>query len=503
MLYWPGFALLGGVVFPTGKAVGDGTNPASTDATGTGTFNASLGVDIEKVHGPLYGALNLWATYSGSSTVTPPSPANAPPLAPLTTSYPLQLTALAVAGYFFESEAAVALYVNFLERGDTTINGTTAGRKRPAADDRRRDRAGPRRRRLAAVGFALRRRPRVVVRAQRAGRRRGNGLAGPRLAVTPAGRSPSAQARALTRAPGRLCSRAVIDIRLLRETPDEVRQAYARLGAPIDLDGVIAADARVRDLKNESQTLQAAQNKISKEIGRVPAGPEREQGPGRQLRAQARHRGEGRRAHRRGGEARGALAGAPQPAAPVGPRRQGRQREQGRARGGPEEDLRLRPQAALGPRHGARHHRLRAGREDLRLALLRAQGVGRAAAARAHHLHARSAHAEARLRRDLPALHGPPRVPGRHRQPPEVRREPLSRRRGGLLVHPDRRGPGHQPLSRGDRRRRAPADPPRRLHRLLPARADGGRPRHPRHQARPPVRQGGAGEVRPPGDLHG
>ncbi len=68
----------------------------------------------------------------------------------------------------------------------------------------------------------------------------------------------------------------MIDIRLLRETPDDVRLAYARLGAPIDLDGVIAADAHLRDLKNESQTLQAAQNKMSKEIGRVPAGPERE-----------------------------------------------------------------------------------------------------------------------------------------------------------------------------------------------------------------------------------
>jgi seryl-tRNA synthetase len=68
----------------------------------------------------------------------------------------------------------------------------------------------------------------------------------------------------------------VIDIHLLRETPDDVRQAYAKLGAPIDLDGVIAADVRLRDLKNESQTLQAAQNKMSKEIGRVPAGPERE-----------------------------------------------------------------------------------------------------------------------------------------------------------------------------------------------------------------------------------
>ena len=119
MMYWPGFALLASVVLPTGKAVGDGTNPASTDATGTGTTSASLGVDLEKVHGPLYGALYLWGTYSASNTVTPGS------TGALTTSYPLQLTALAVAGYVFQNEAAIALYVNFLERGDTSINGAT------------------------------------------------------------------------------------------------------------------------------------------------------------------------------------------------------------------------------------------------------------------------------------------------------------------------------------------------------------------------------------------
>ncbi len=45
--------------------------------------------------------------------------------ASLTTSFPLQLTALAVAGYVFENEAAAALYLNFLERGDNTLNGTT------------------------------------------------------------------------------------------------------------------------------------------------------------------------------------------------------------------------------------------------------------------------------------------------------------------------------------------------------------------------------------------
>ncbi len=68
----------------------------------------------------------------------------------------------------------------------------------------------------------------------------------------------------------------MIDIRLLRENLEEVRQGYARLGAPIDLDKVIAADARARDLKNESQTLQAAQNKISKDIGRAAPGADRE-----------------------------------------------------------------------------------------------------------------------------------------------------------------------------------------------------------------------------------
>jgi len=69
----------------------------------------------------------------------------------------------------------------------------------------------------------------------------------------------------------------VIDLRLLREKPEGVRAGYARLGTDIDLDAVIAQDARVRDLKNESQTLQAEQNRLSKEIGRAAPGEAREQ----------------------------------------------------------------------------------------------------------------------------------------------------------------------------------------------------------------------------------
>src|SRR5262249_37494552 len=75
---------------------------------------------------------------------------------------------------------------------------------------------------------------------------------------------------------GRVHCRAVIDIRLLRDKPDEVRAAYDRLGGAVDLTRVIAADARVRDLKNDSQSLQAEQNRLSKEIGKAAAGEARE-----------------------------------------------------------------------------------------------------------------------------------------------------------------------------------------------------------------------------------
>jgi seryl-tRNA synthetase len=69
----------------------------------------------------------------------------------------------------------------------------------------------------------------------------------------------------------------VIDIRLLRENPDEVRAGYARLGGDIDLGPVILQDSLLRDLQNESQTMQAEQNRLSKEIGRAAPGEAREQ----------------------------------------------------------------------------------------------------------------------------------------------------------------------------------------------------------------------------------
>ncbi|HSS39394.1 MAG TPA: hypothetical protein VLT58_11545 [Polyangia bacterium] len=117
MLYWPGFALVGSLIFPTGKAAGSGTNAAGTDATGTGTLNASLGAAFEKIHGALYFDVQAWVTYSRDRTVDTPG------FGSTTTSFPLQLTALGVVGLVFDSEAALAAYVSFLDRGDTSLNG--------------------------------------------------------------------------------------------------------------------------------------------------------------------------------------------------------------------------------------------------------------------------------------------------------------------------------------------------------------------------------------------
>lgn len=62
----------------------------------------------------------------------------------------------------------------------------------------------------------------------------------------------------------------MIDIRLMREQPDEVRAGLRRVGADIDLDGLLASDENVRRLKTESENIKAEQNRLSKEIGKAP-----------------------------------------------------------------------------------------------------------------------------------------------------------------------------------------------------------------------------------------
>ena len=158
-------------------------------------------------------------------------------------------------------------------------------------------------------------------------------------------------------------------------------------------------------------------------------------------------------------------------------------------------DFTPRPHWELGD--GARHHRLRARRQDLGLALLRAARRRRAAAARAHHLDARPAHRASTATREI----YPPAM---------VKRECLvgtgNLPKFGDNLYRDAEEDfwfvptAEVPVTNLYRdeilERRRAADPARRLHAVLPAREDVGRARRARHQARPPVRQGRDGEVR-------
>ena len=69
----------------------------------------------------------------------------------------------------------------------------------------------------------------------------------------------------------------MLDIRLIRDKPDEVRAGFAKLGSAVDLDAVLALDQAVRKLKNDSQTIQADQNRLSREIAKAPTPEAREE----------------------------------------------------------------------------------------------------------------------------------------------------------------------------------------------------------------------------------
>jgi seryl-tRNA synthetase len=59
----------------------------------------------------------------------------------------------------------------------------------------------------------------------------------------------------------------MIDLKDLRENPQKYREGCQRKGAKIDLDHILALDARRRQLQSERERLRAEQSKIEKELG--------------------------------------------------------------------------------------------------------------------------------------------------------------------------------------------------------------------------------------------
>ncbi len=64
----------------------------------------------------------------------------------------------------------------------------------------------------------------------------------------------------------------MIDIRILREQPERVREAMRRKGIDVDLDAVLACDAERRQLLKEVESQRASQKSANQEMARLPKG---------------------------------------------------------------------------------------------------------------------------------------------------------------------------------------------------------------------------------------
>ena len=59
----------------------------------------------------------------------------------------------------------------------------------------------------------------------------------------------------------------MLDIRFVRENADTVKAAMKNRHADVDVDAVLALDARRREIVSEAEVLKAERNTISKSIG--------------------------------------------------------------------------------------------------------------------------------------------------------------------------------------------------------------------------------------------
>jgi seryl-tRNA synthetase len=68
----------------------------------------------------------------------------------------------------------------------------------------------------------------------------------------------------------------MIDLRLIREKPDQVREAIASLQLTAPIDEILALDEQRRALLSEVEALRARRNEVSKAIGQLRGGPQTE-----------------------------------------------------------------------------------------------------------------------------------------------------------------------------------------------------------------------------------
>jgi len=126
---WPALTILVGLTVPTGRAPDQARNPLGTDAAGTGSFQGSLGLELERLFQQWFVTFDGWVSQRSAR----PSPGGHQSFAP-------RLTALLAGGYVFKSRLAVGAFGTVVDEGSGHDTAPGAG-----------DLAGPR---YATAGLA-------------------------------------------------------------------------------------------------------------------------------------------------------------------------------------------------------------------------------------------------------------------------------------------------------------------------------------------------------------
>lgn len=109
----PGLALLASVVFPTGRA-----SEESGGGSGLGSYQGTLGVDVEQTFGDIFVAANAWITWEAPRHV-----------GGIDESFAPLFTQLLAAGYAFANEVSIGGFMTGMQQGDNhdQMTGRLAG----------------------------------------------------------------------------------------------------------------------------------------------------------------------------------------------------------------------------------------------------------------------------------------------------------------------------------------------------------------------------------------
>ena len=145
----------------------------------------------------------------------------------------------------------------------------------------------------------------------------------------------------------------MLDIKLIREKPDFVRQRLATRGAgdEAQIDELLKLDEQRRKILAEVETLKAQRNRVSKEIGALMGQKKIAEAEAKKAETQRfgrQNRRAGQAGGGSGGGARRADAAIAESAARIGAGRQNRGGQSGRPRSRREAEFRLQAQVARG-----------------------------------------------------------------------------------------------------------------------------------------------------------